>query len=130
MDPRGYNFHDLQPVISVSDVGATVAHYRDTLGFSLDLSHGDPSFFARVSRDQIMIYFSKDDATFPPGSVKWYFIGLGHVDGAGDLDELYQEFIASGAKITMPPTIQPYGLREFEIEDPNQIKIRFHVDAD
>jgi len=31
MDPRGHNFHDLQPVISVDDVGATIAQYQELL---------------------------------------------------------------------------------------------------
>lgn len=129
MDPRGHNFHDLQPVIAVADVAATVARYRDQLGFKVDFQHGQPAVYARVSRDQIMLNFSASDDEHRPGSVKWYFVGLGHVDGAGDLDELYESYRAQGVRITMPPTVQFYGLREFEIEEPEGVRIRFHVDA-
>jgi uncharacterized glyoxalase superfamily protein PhnB len=129
MDPRGHNFHDLQPVIAVADVGATLAQYRDALGFKVDFCHGEPPVYARVSRDKVMLNFCLSDKEHPPGSVYWYFIGLGHVDGAANMDELYQEYVAKGVKVTMPPTVQPYGLREFEIEMPAGVRIRFHVDA-
>lgn len=129
MDPRGHNFHDLQPVIAVSDVGATVALYRDKLGFAVDFVHGEPPVYARVSREKVQMNFTSSDEAHPPGSVWYYFIGLGHVDGPANLDELYQEYCERGVKITMPPTVQPYGLREFEIEEPEGVKIRFHVDA-
>jgi len=102
---------------------------RWLLGFKVDFTHGEPPIFARVSREKVMIQFGKSDDKYPSGSVKWYNIGLGHVDGPANMDELYQEFVARGVNITMPPTIQPYGLREFEIEDLNGIRIRFHVDA-
>lgn len=129
MDPRGHNFHDLQPVIAVDDVAATLRHYHETLGFKIDFSHGEPPVYARISRDKVMLNFAASDEEHPQGSVKWYFIGLGHVDGPANLDELFEEYSAKGAKITMPPTIQPYGLREFEIEAPEGVKIRFHVDT-
>lgn len=129
MDARGHNFHDLQPVIAIDNVDEAVRHYRDTLGFNVDFAHGTPMVYARVSREKVMLNFAASDEAHPQGSVKWYFIGLGHVDGPADMDELYEEYCDKGVKITMPPTVQPYGLREFEIEAPAGVKIRFHVDA-
>lgn len=129
MDPRGHNFHDLEPVISVTDVAATTSRYQNKLGFKVDFIHCDPPVYARVSREKVMIHFSLSDDKHPPGTIKWFFIGLGHVDGAANLDELYEEYCSNGARITMPPTIQPYGFREFEIEEPAGVRIRFHVDA-
>ncbi len=129
MDPRGHNFHDLQPVISAMSVSDAANQYRDKLGFKIDFIHGEPAIYTRVSREKVMIHFSQSDEENPPGSVKWFYVGLGHVDGAEDMDMLFEEYSSKGIKITMPPTVQPYGLREFEIEEPTGVRIRFHVDS-
>lgn len=129
MNPKGHNFHDLEPVISVENVDETISRYQNQLGFKIDFTHGNPPVYARVSREKVMVHFAQSDAQYPPSSVKWFFIGLGHVDGSENMDELYEEYCAKGVKVTMPPTVQPYGFREFEIEEPEGIRIRFHVDA-
>ena len=123
-----YNFHDLQSVIPVDDVDATVEYYRDKLGFKVDFVVGEPGFHARVSKDKVMLQFAtpRSDAKDLTDGI---YIHLGHVDGRGDLDGLYAEYVAKGVKITMEPTIQFWGLREFEIEDCNGQKFRFAVDA-
>jgi catechol 2,3-dioxygenase-like lactoylglutathione lyase family enzyme len=41
----------MQPVLGVPDVAATVAWYRDKLGFHVDFVHGDPPAQARVCAD-------------------------------------------------------------------------------
>ena len=123
-----YRFHDLQPVFPVKDVDATVAFYRDRLGFKVDFVIGSPGIHARVSKDQVMIQF----ATPRPGAgdlTQGTYIHLGHVDGRGDLDALFAEYRAKGVTITMEPTVQVWGLREFEIEDCDGRRFRFAVDA-
>ncbi len=123
-----YHFHDLQSVIPVEDVEATTAYYRDKLGFNIDFIVGKPGFHARVSKDKVMLQF----ATHRPDAkdlIDGTYIHLGHVDGRGDLDGLYAEYVEKGVKITMEPTVQFWGLREFEIEDCNGRKFRFAVDS-
>jgi hypothetical protein len=36
-----------------------------------------------------------------------------------DVDAMHLELTARGAKIIQPPTDQPYGLREFRVQDPD-----------
>lgn len=128
MTSPDYRFHDLQPVLPVDDVDATVAYYRDMLGFKVDFVIGSPGIHARVSKDLVMIQFASrrpDAGDLTQG----HYIHLGHVDGRSDLDSLYAEYVAKGVKITLPPTVQIWGLREFEIEDCNGQRFRFAVDA-
>ncbi len=41
------------------------------------------------------------------------------------MDQLYQEFSSRQIKILNPPTTWEYGMRDFDIEDPNGFKISF-----
>lgn len=123
-----YRFHDLQPVIPVEDVDATVAFYRDQLGFKVDFVIGSPGFHARISKDLVMMQFATKRAD-AGDLTDGLYIHLGHVDGRENLDDLHREYLEAGIKITLAPTIQIWGLREFEIEDPNGRRIRFAVDA-
>src|SRR6185437_3843486 len=40
------------PVLYVSDAQASAAFYRDQLGFAIEFLHGQPPFYASVSRDE------------------------------------------------------------------------------
>ena len=44
------------PVVFVSNVRTSAEFYRDKLGFSIDFLHGDPAFYAAVSRDGACIH--------------------------------------------------------------------------
>lgn len=44
------------PVVLVSDVQAAAEFYRDKLGFAIDFLHGQPAFYASVSRDEASIH--------------------------------------------------------------------------
>jgi catechol 2,3-dioxygenase-like lactoylglutathione lyase family enzyme len=44
------------PVLYVSDVQAAADFYRDKLGFTIDFLHGQPAFYAAVSRDEACIH--------------------------------------------------------------------------
>ena len=44
------------PVLYVSDVPAAAGFYRDKLGFTIDFLHGQPAFYASVSRDEACIH--------------------------------------------------------------------------
>lgn len=58
-----------------------------------------------------------------------FYVHLGHADGSEDMDGLFAKYRAAGVKVTMPPTVQPWGLREFEVEEPNGYRFTFAVDA-
>ena len=42
-----------------------------------------------------------------------------------DVDGLYAELAARGAAVVYPPMVQPYGMREFAIRDPNGYVLGF-----
>jgi predicted enzyme related to lactoylglutathione lyase len=133
---RGYGMHELTPVLPVKDVLATVAYYRDLLGWKVNFVD---AHFARVSQYKAALCFAVANAEnrswlpllesgepLPTGYIQ---ISLGHTDGSEDMDGLFKEYLAKGVKIISEPTVTPHGKREFEIEDCNGYRFCFSVDA-
>ncbi len=103
------------PGLRARDVQALAEWYRDNLRFEIKFLWQDPPTFAMIGRDEIRIGIGPRDAAFGPTS---FYI---HVE---DLDGLYAEFHARGI-IHRAPTIAPYGMKEFEVYDPDGNRICF-----
>jgi predicted enzyme related to lactoylglutathione lyase len=101
------------PVLHVADVETTAAFYRDVLGFSWDF--GDETY-AVVWRDNSAIHFVKDDRN-PDGVHLFQWVK--------DVDAYYREIVGRGAAVVGEPANQPYGIREFGMQDINGIGIVF-----
>ena len=103
-------FGGVTPVLRVSDVPASLDYYVRVLGFRIQFKFPDEThpFFASVSRGHCGLFLSAGDQGHP-GSWVW-------ID-AKDVDAVYEEYKASGAKIRNPPTNYSWGSREMQVED-------------
>jgi uncharacterized glyoxalase superfamily protein PhnB len=101
------------PVLHVPDVSATATFYRDVLGFTWDF--GDDAY-AVVWRDNSAIHFVRDPVR-PHGVHLFQWVK--------DVEAYYAEVIARGARTATAPSTQPYGIREFKVEDINGVDIVF-----
>ena len=125
-------FYGVIPVFLVDDVVATAEYYRDVLGFEVDFIYGEPATYASVSRDDAIINLSRSE---PPGrrnSVSTLSAGNG-VDAyivVSDIDDVYEEVVSHGARTTMAPADQDYGMREFLIEDMNGYRLLLGEDIE
>lgn len=106
------------PVLHVPDVLAAVGYYREVLGFTSDF--GDDSYSV-VWRDNSAIHFVKSDRC-PSGVHLFQWVR--------DVDSCYREFKGRGAEITAEPGDRPYGVRDFNVRDPNGISIIFGQDIE
>jgi predicted enzyme related to lactoylglutathione lyase len=106
------------PVLHVPDVVATAEFYRDVLGFTWDF--GD-EIYAVVWRDNSAIHFVRDAAS-PKGVHLFQWVK--------DVDAYYREITGRGAKAASQPENQPYGIREFGVQDINGVGIVFGQDID
>lgn len=106
------------PVLHVPDVSATVAFYRDVLGFTCDF--GDDTY-AVVWRDNSAIHFVRDQGR-PRGVHLFQWVR--------DVDAYYAEVVKRGAKGAAGPTDQSYGIREFRLCDINGVEIVFGQDIE
>jgi hypothetical protein len=106
------------PVLLVSDVLASAHYFREAIGFAYDEIYGDPPSFCISRRDghALMLAQPKNPSQIKPywqireGTWNAYF----WVD---DADALYAEMVARGARVDYGPCTQPYGVREFGIQD-------------
>jgi catechol 2,3-dioxygenase-like lactoylglutathione lyase family enzyme len=108
-------FGGVTPVLRVRDVKASEEYYLQRLGFKRDFGVGG---FVSVSRGQTHLFLCEGDQG-NPGSWVW-------IDGV-DVEKVYEELRASGAKIRHKPTNYPWAL-EMQVEDPDGNVLRIGSD--
>jgi len=112
-------------ILLVKDVEDSASWYKDKLGFEIQKLYGEPPTFGIISRDGNNLMFCKS----PPENIipNWKNVQATSnvyfwVD---DVEALYEEYKTSGAKIDWDLCIQPYGVKEFGINDPDEYDIAF-----
>jgi hypothetical protein len=54
---------------TVRDMAASLAHYRDVLGFTVSFQYGEPAFYACLCRDEVSVHLiAADHARQLPGN--------------------------------------------------------------
>lgn len=107
------------PVLTVADIKAATAHYRDALGFATEFEYGEPPFYAGVKRDgQLLFLNHTSNAELPPGGGSVTFF-------VEDVDGLHREFAGRGARIIKAPADYPYGMRDFDLYDLDGNRLTF-----
>jgi catechol 2,3-dioxygenase-like lactoylglutathione lyase family enzyme len=112
----GIAFGGVTPVLRVRDVKASEEYYVQRLGFKVDFR--SPGYFVSVSRGRCNLFLCEGDQGHSGG---WVWI-----DGV-DVEKVYAEFVASGAKIRHKPTNYPWAL-EMQVEDPDGNVLRIGSD--
>jgi len=114
------------PVLLVRDVVASANYFRDCAGFRYDQFYNDPPSFCILHRDRHYLMLAQ--AT-DPTDIKPYWKLVDNLSNAyfwvDDADGLYKEMKAAGAKMDFGPCTQPYGVREFGIQDLDEHDIVF-----
>jgi predicted enzyme related to lactoylglutathione lyase len=120
-----------------NDADASLAFYRDTLGFELrnDVGYGGMRWLTVGPADQPGTSIVLEPPAADPGitederrtitemMAKGTYARL--VLGTPDLDGTFEKVQASGAEVVQEPTQQPYGVRDCAFRDPagNLIRI-------
>ena len=108
----------LAPVLLVPDVLASLEWYRDVLGCETVPWEEEPSDYGYATRDGCTIHLGCGERAHPNAELRppdmcdvylW-------VD---DVETLHAELIERGADVVLPPTDQPWRLREIRVRDPN-----------
>jgi catechol 2,3-dioxygenase-like lactoylglutathione lyase family enzyme len=105
------------PIFRVENLEASIAYYVERLGFRLEW-RGDP--LASVVRDRMSIMLSEGDQG-QGGTWVWV--------AADNVDELWDELGARGARLRHPPTNYDWGSRECQVTDPDGHVIRFGAES-
>ena len=122
---------NIAPYFIVDDVIATANFYRDKLGFCYDRFWGEPPCFCMVRRSGITIMLSQFDGAMRPNHLvdpeRGAWDAYVWVD---DADALHREFTSKGVKIARDISDQPYGCRDFDVEDCNGYRLCFGHDIE
>ena len=108
------HFETAIPVLKSKDYNRSRHFFEVVLGFELVEEGGNPSRFGIFRRDKSIIYVNAWHGGPEGNTTGWsaYF----HLSG---LDRLFDKLKAKGAPITRPIEATNYGMREFEITDPD-----------
>jgi uncharacterized glyoxalase superfamily protein PhnB len=111
------------PVFVVQDVLRAVEHYRDALGFHTEFVYGEPTFYAGVERDGVLIHLQAASETKRQpghGAINVFVT---------DVDALYAELKARGARTLKEPKDYAYGMRDFDVHDLDGNQLCFGMES-
>jgi uncharacterized glyoxalase superfamily protein PhnB len=106
----------IAPQFFTTGIPATLAYYRDKLGFECVGTWHDPPVYAIVVRDGHAIHFRLAE---PPraNAAKYTEELLDAYLFVEDADALYAEYAARGVELTRGLANMPWGTREFVVKD-------------
>ena len=118
----------IAPQFFTTDLPATLAYYRDKLGFDCLGTWNDPPVYAIVARDEHRIHFRRADQ--PTRNPDKYADEL--LDAylfVEDADALYAEYVARGVEFTRALGDTAWNSREFVVKDCDGRLLAFGADA-
>jgi uncharacterized glyoxalase superfamily protein PhnB len=98
------------------DIPATLAYYKEKLGFECLGTWHDPPVYAIVARDRQVIHFRcAEPPTANPNKYRDELLDAYLL--VEDADALYAEYAAQGVEFTRGAANMPWGSREFVVKD-------------
>ena len=113
-------FWAVVPVLATTDVESTAKFYRDVLQFAVDDRFFGPDW-AMLWADQCQLFLSLNPAVAKTAAGQQISICVPGVDA------MYETHKANGATIVSDLKDQPWGIREYVVEDPNGYHLRFQA---
>ena len=121
----GPEFERSTPVLRSGDYPRSRAFYEGRLGYAVVEEGREPARFGIFRRGQSYLFVNAWNGPPPPSPGGWD--AYVHVSG---VDALHDEYAAAGAEIARAVELAVYGMREFEVRDPDGNVICFGEDAD
>ncbi|MFC2062754.1 zinc ribbon domain-containing protein [Chloroflexota bacterium] len=118
----------LSPTLAARDVKATIDYYVNSLGFKTGMvfpSIDNPEY-ADLTKDGVVLMFIPAAGLGIGGGEK---LGTGvnlYLAIDGDIDEYYAELKKRCVRIAVDIKDEPYGIRDFTIEDINGYQLTFN----
>jgi len=118
----------ISPMLAVRNMKQTIQFYRDSLGFKIGMTFPDSNNpeYADLSRDGMVLMFIPAENI---GIGREEKLGVGvnmYMQIDGDIDKYYNELKDKGVKIVVDIKDEPYGIRDFTIEDIDGYKLTFN----
>ena len=105
---RDVELINFRPNLQVKDVAASVAFYRDALGFEIRAVFEDGSF-GLMGKGLAEVALVRSEA--PPSEQAYLYVR--------GVEMLHDRLEAAGVEIVSPLTEHPWGLKDFVVKDPD-----------
>ena len=118
--PETLRLRGIVPSITATDLQASLAWYRDVLGFTVaeEYKQDDKLMGAQLTAGAVNFLLSQDD--FAKGRDRQKGVGLRlFCTTAQDVDQLAAAIKARGGQLSQEPKDQPWGTRDFAVVDPD-----------
>lgn len=112
----------VEPQLLVADINRSCKFFVEKLGFSLVFSYGDPPYYAQVCRDAARLNFRCVETSLigPTMRDREELLSASMtVATADEIKLLFLEFQSAGVVFRQRLKIQPWGAKNFIVEDPD-----------
>ena len=110
-------------VMTVRNVADSMVYYRDRLGFDVAFEYGSPTFYVGLCSGDVSLHLvSAGRAPRQPGH------GAVNIF-VDDVDGLHAELVKRGAKVLKAPMDYDYGMRDFDVVDPDGNQLTFDKES-
>jgi uncharacterized glyoxalase superfamily protein PhnB len=118
----------ISPTLAVRNMKQTIQFYRDSLRFKLGMAFPDADNpeYTDLSKDGMVLMLIPAKNV---GIDSKQELGIGvnlYMQINGDIDEYYKELKNKGVRIVVDIKDEPYGIRDFTVEDINGYKLTFN----
>jgi uncharacterized glyoxalase superfamily protein PhnB len=118
----------ISPTLAVRNMKQTIQFYTDSLGFKMGMTfpNADSPEYADLSKDGMVLMFIPAENIGISSDEK---LGMGvnlYMQIDGDIDKYYNELKDRNVKIVVDIKDEPYGIRDFSIEDIDGYKLTFN----
>ena len=118
---------DISPLLAVRNMKQTVEFYKNSLGFKQGMTFPDADNpeYTDLSKDGMVLMFIPAQ-NHGIGSEEKLGIGVNiYMNIDGDIDEYYNELKNRNVRIAVEIKDEPYGVRDFTVEDIDGYKLTF-----
>lgn len=118
----------LSPTLAARDMKRTITFYRDSLGFQLGMTFpdGQNPEYADLSRDgMVLMFIPANNIGIDPSQKLGIGVNL-YMEIDGNIDDYYAELKGTGVKIAVDIKDEPFGIRDFTVEDPDGYRLTFN----
>ena len=122
--PETLRIRSVSPAFTVDDLQASLAWYRDVVGFIVEeeWKNGDAVMGVSLLAGSARLYLNQDDGKKGRDRKKGEGFRL-HLETAQNVDELAAAIQKRGGKLDSAPADMPWGGRAFRLTDPDGFKL-------
>jgi|SRR5436190_21788187 len=128
-DEAPFRAHALAASLTVRDLAASTAWYRDVVGFTVERQHEREGVLRAVSMQAggVRILLGRDDGAKGWDRVKGEGLSLMLTTDL-DVDAVAARIRVHGGKLDSEPTDTPWGVRAFRVSDPDGFRLTIASD--